>query len=181
DDPAGSPADVSRPGVPTMDEHSIVTALNATWFGAGLPPETQVRLAGLARVDQRPSGIELFHEGELNDEFSVILKGRVALRLLVPERGMVTILTVDPGDILGWSSIVPPHRATSTAVTIEPIEALVFDGADLRALLRSDHALAASIYPRILQAVSRRLTATRMQLLDLFARETVSVADLRSW
>ena len=34
----------------------------------------------------------------------------------------MTILTVEPGDIFGWSAIVPPHRATSTAVAIEPVE-----------------------------------------------------------
>ncbi len=164
-----------------MDQNAIVAALNTTWFGAGLPPETQVRLAGLARLEETPAGVELFHEGELNEEFSVVITGRVALRLLVPERGMVTILTVDPGDVLGWSSIVPPHRATSTAVTIEPIRALVFDGADLRALLRSDHALAATVYPRVLQAVSRRLTATRLQMLDLFARDNATRPETRVW
>ena len=161
-------------------EHAIISALNATWFGAGLPPETQVRLAGLARFEERPAGVELFHEGELNEDFSIVIEGRVALRLLVPDRGMVTILTVDPGDVLGWSSIVPPHRATSTAVTIEPIRVLVFDGADLRGLLRSDYALAATVYPRLLLAVSRRLTATRLQLLDLFARETAP-GEVRAW
>ncbi len=163
------------------NEQAIISALNSTWFAAGLPPETQMRLAGLARFEEQPAGVELFHEGELNEDFSIVIEGRVALRMLVPDRGMVTILTVDPGDVLGWSSIVPPHRATSTAVTIEPIRVLVFDGTDIRNLLLSDYAFAATVYPRLLLAVSRRLTATRLQLLDLFARERPPAADLRAW
>ncbi len=163
------------------DTHPIVAALDSTWFGAGLPPEAQARLAAVARIRGEPAGVELLHEGEVTDEFGVVLRGRVALRMLVPERGMVTILTVDPGDIVGWSALVPPHRATATAVTIEPVELLVFDGPELRAALRADHAFAASVYPRVLQAVSRRLSATRLQLLDLFAREEFSREGLRAW
>ena len=106
----------------------------------------------------------------------VVVSGRVALRTLVPERGDVTILTVEPGDIYGWSAIVPPYRATSTAVAIEPVSAIVFDGVTLRNALREDGELAQAVYPRVLVAVSRRLTATRLQLLDLFA-----AAQVRSW
>jgi CRP-like cAMP-binding protein len=159
----------------------IVAALGNTWFGASLPPETQARLAAMGRIRRELAGTELLHEGEIADEFGVVLSGRIALRMLVPERGMVTILTVEPGDVVGWSAIVPPHRSTSTCVAIEPIEALMIDGAELRAALRSDHALAATLYPRVLQAVSRRLSATRLQLLDLFAREEFGRDSLRAW
>ena len=110
-----------------------------------------------------------------------MLTGRVALRTLVPERGMVTILTVEPGDVLGWSAIVPPHRATSTSVAIEPVTLLELPGERFRALLRADHALAASVYPRVLQAVARRLSATRFQLLDLFAREEWGRQEGHQW
>lgn len=172
----------TREDAPAVDARpAIVAALNSTWFGAGLPAETQSRLAALGEIRSIPIGTELLREGEIAEEFGVLLSGRVALRMLVPERGMVTILTVEPGDVLGWSAIVPPHRATLTVVAIEPVEALMFDGNALRATLRADHALAATLYPRVLQAVSRRLTATRLQLLDLFAREEFTKEALRAW
>ncbi len=172
----------SRERVPAVDMgHGIVAALDSTWFGAGLPVETQTRLAGIGHIEHITAGTELLREGEIAEEFGVVLAGRLALRMLVPERGMVTILTVEPGDIIGWSAIVPPHRSTSTVVAIEPIEALMFDGAELRAALRVDHVLAATLYPRVLQAVSRRLSATRLQLLDLFARDEFAREALRAW
>jgi CRP-like cAMP-binding protein len=149
----------------------LVSVLATSWFGAGLPPETLARLAAIAEMRAIESGDEVTREGQVTEALSVVVSGRVALRTLVPERGMVTILTVEPGDVVGWSALVPPHRATSTGIAIEPAVLVDLPGERLRSLLRSDHAIAASLYPRVLQVVSRRLGATRMQLLDLFARE----------
>jgi len=165
----------------TSPANGIVAALNSTWFGAGLPAETQARLAAMGIIRSVPAGRELLHEGDIAEEFGIVLGGRIALRMLVPERGMVTILTVEPGDVIGWSAIVPPNRSTSTVVAVEPAETLMFNGAELRAALRADHALAATLYPRILQSVGRRLSATRLQLLDLFAREETEGEALRAW
>lgn len=158
-----------------------IAALSASWFGAGLSPEAVSRLAGIAAIREVPAGTELTREGMVTEAFSIVLSGRVALRTLVPERGMVTILTVEPGDVVGWSAVVPPHRGTANAVAIEPVWLLDLPGERLRALLRSDHALAASVYPRVLQAVSRRLAATRLQLLDLFAREEWGRREVQPW
>lgn len=149
----------------------VVGAIDRTWFGAAFAPETQARLAALARIVEAPPGTRLLREGEDTEDVSIVLAGRVALRMHVPERGVVTILTVEEGDLLGWSALVPPHTATSEATAVEHVRLLSFNGAELRAALRADHALAASVYPRVLQAVARRLSATRLQLLDLFAAE----------
>lgn len=158
-----------------------VAALTASWFGAGLSPEAVERLAAIARLRDVDAGTELTREGQVTEAFSIVLSGRVALRTLVPERGMVTILTVEPGDVVGWSAIVPPHRGTATGIAIEPVRILELPGEPLRAILRADHALAASVYPRVLQAVSRRLAATRLQLLDLFAREEWGRREVHPW
>ena len=167
--------------MPAASAADPIAALSASWFGAGLSPEAVARLAGIAELREVPAGTDLTREGVVTEAFSIVLSGRVALRTLVTERGMVTILTVEPGDVVGWSAVVPPHRGTANAVAIEPVRLLELNGERLRALLRSDHALAASVYPRILQAVSRRLSATRLQLLDLFAREEWGRHEVQPW
>jgi CRP/FNR family cyclic AMP-dependent transcriptional regulator len=161
--------------------NDAIAALGGSWFGTGLAPDTVARLAALAEFRDLEPGDELLHEGEITETFGIVLSGRIALRMLVPERGMVTILTVEPGDVVGWSAIVPPHRATSSSIAIEPVRLLELPGGALRALLRSDHALAASVYPRVLQTVARRLAATRLQLLDLFARDELTRPEGRPW
>ncbi|MCJ7712105.1 MAG: Crp/Fnr family transcriptional regulator [Chloroflexi bacterium] len=165
----------------SMASPDLINVLGTSWFGAGLPPEAVARLAQIAEIRDVESGGEVTREGLVTEAVSILVSGRVALRTLVPERGMVTILTVEPGDIVGWSALVPPHRATSTGIAIEPVRLVDLPGERLRLLLRSDHALAASLYPRVLQVVSRRLTATRMQLLDLFAREEWGRKEGGTW
>jgi CRP/FNR family transcriptional regulator, cyclic AMP receptor protein len=156
-----------------QDQASLLAVLNTTWFASGLDPATQTRLAGLARSFAAQPGEELFREGDPSELFGIVVHGRVALRTNVPERGDFTILTVEPGDIFGWSAVVPPYRTTSTGVAIEALDAIVFEVPAFRAALREDAQLAQAIYPRLLVAVSRRLNATRVQLLDLFAAEQV--------
>lgn len=146
----------------------LETSMRGTWFGSSLDDPTVARLLPLARPRSAKTGEVLLVEGGRSDELGVVLSGRLALRMLVPERGMVTILTVEPGDLYGWSAIASPQRATSTVVAIEPSELIAFDGAGLRLALAADDRLAAALYPRVLDAVSRRLSATRLQLLDLF-------------
>ncbi len=149
-----------------------LAALDRSWFGAALAPQTQVRLAELASIVRVPANRVVFTEGEPCASFAIVVSGRIALRMRVPERGDVTILTVETGDVVGWSALVPPYRSTATAVAVEPASILAFAAAPLRERLRADDALAASLYPRVLQAVSRRLNSTRLQLLDLFAHQT---------
>jgi CRP-like cAMP-binding protein len=141
------------------------------WFGPGLPQGARRALTDLGRIECYMPGAEVFREGEETRDFGIILSGRIALRVLVPERGQVTILTCEPEDIINWSAIVPPYRSTSTGIALERVEVLTFDGVALRGALRSDPELAAAVYPRVLRAVARRLVATRNQLLDLFARQ----------
>jgi CRP-like cAMP-binding protein len=82
-------------------------------------------------------------------------------------------MTVEPGDVVGWSAIVPPYRATSTAVALVDTELAVFEGERLREALTTDQTLAADLYPVLLNAVARRLEGTRLQLLDLFSQRWV--------
>ncbi len=152
---------------------ALIAALNTSWFASGLSEKAQTHLAELGRRFTAEPGAELFHEGGTSDTFGILVHGRVALRTLVPERGDITILTVEPGDVYLWSALVPPYRASSTGIAIEHIEAVVFDGSALRAALRDDCELATALYPRVLVAVARRLYATRQQMLDLFATEQV--------
>lgn len=159
------------------DKRSLATKLGGTWFGGGLSARDRERLAACATLKTFGVGDLLLKEGAACETFGVLVSGLLGMQTLVPGRGTVTLMTVEPGDVYGWSALVPPHRSTSTVLGIEPGEALVFDAAELRDLLRDDESLAATLYPRLLQSLGRRLTATRFQLLDLYARER----DYQPW
>jgi CRP-like cAMP-binding protein len=155
------------------DAAALADRLAATWLTHQLDQSARVKLAGIGRLERLPAGSVLMREGEVNDVLAIVLEGRVSLRMRVPERGQVTILTVEVGDVVGWSAVVPPHRATSTAVTLAETELVILDGPRLREALEADTGLAARLYPVLLKAVARRLEGTRLQLLDLFSQRWV--------
>ena len=147
--------------------------LAAAWLTNSLSVATRGKLARIGRLSTLVNGQVLMREGEPTDYLAIVLEGRIGLRVRVPERGPITILTVEPGDVVGWSAVVPPYRATSTAVALAATELTLFEGPQLREALTSDAELAAELYPVILNAVSRRLEGTRLQLLDLFSQRWV--------
>ncbi len=151
-----------------METNALATVLGDTWFGASLPPATRARLATLGRVVDLPEGSVVVQEGRPCDTLGILVSGRIALRLGLPGGGNRTILTVDPGDVFGWSAVLPPAIATSTGIAVVASQAIVFDGEVLRAALSADCELAGAVYQRLLVTVVRRLTATRVQLLDLY-------------
>lgn len=151
-----------------MEPDRVQALIRSSVLGRDLRRADRARLASIAACREVPTGSAWCHEGQPTPALGIVQSGRLALRLHVPERGLVTVLTVEPGDIVGWSAVVAPYRATSTAVAQEPSEVLELDAAALRAALDDDPELAAAVYSQILGAVSRRLHGTRLQLLDLF-------------
>lgn len=145
--------------------------LDVGWFDPQMAEPERTRLAALARVAAFPTGHVFVREGDAAADLGIVLSGRIALRLHVPGRPPLTVLTVEAGDVFLWSAVVPPYRASSTLVAVEPVEAILFDAASLRQALADDPQLASIVYPRLLRALARRLAATRLQLLDLFSQE----------
>ena len=143
--------------------------LGETGFGSALPPSARSRLAPYLTMATYQPGDLILREGDPTTALGIVARGRVALRLRVPERGPTTILTVEAGDVIGWSAVVPPYRATSTVIALLPTDLVRIDGPALREALDADPVLAAAVYPALLRAMARRLTGTRLQLLDLFA------------
>ena len=128
------------------------------------------QLARISRVERFAAGAAILEEGVETPFLAVVETGRVALRLRDPEQGdRVTILTIERGELLGWSAVVPPFRATVDAVATEPTTLLAIDAGELRAQLARDCDFAAELLPAVLESLSARLAGSWHQLLDLFA------------
>jgi len=139
------------------------------WFKE-IKPKHFKKLAQIASLHIFPEGGEVFREGDQQDYLYIILEGRVALEIFVPHKGRVRILTVEPMDVIGWSSVTPVvHQRTASARAILPSKLIGLDAEKLRALCDEDHDLGYVVMRRIANIVSSRLTVTRLQLLDMFA------------
>ena len=136
---------------------------------ANLPPEHRATMAGCARLHVFYPGDRLLREGDPADEFFLIRRGAVAIETEVPGRGTVTLETLGPGEILGWSWLVPPYRSAFGARALDAVHVIALDGACLRGKCERDPALGFDLLKVIATVFVRRLEETRMRLLDLYS------------
>lgn len=134
-----------------------------------LSPRAAALLAGVARDMEYRDGAAVLREGADTPFLGLVLEGRIALRLRVPEGGdRVTIATVEAGELVGWSSMVAPFRSFVDAFATAPTRLVAYDASSLRALIADDPDLASEVLPPVLACVSSRLGASWQQLLDVF-------------
>ncbi len=127
-------------------------------------------VCGCAKNVRFEAGQYLFHEGEPADEFYLIRHGRVALQLHAPERGAVTFETLEPGDLVGISWLIPPYRWSYDARALTLVRAIAMDARGLRQKCETDHDLGYDLMKRFVPVVIKRLQATRLQILDVYGK-----------
>jgi CRP/FNR family transcriptional regulator, cyclic AMP receptor protein len=139
---------------------------------ADLEQEQLELIAGCGRNATFGEGERLFREGDAADVFYLVRRGVVALDTYVPNRGALTVDSVGPGEIAGWSWLVPPYRWHFTGRAVEPVHAVQFDGACLRGKCEDDPAIGYDLLNRFAQVLVERLQATRFQLMDVYGDDT---------
>lgn len=147
---------------------TLETILAEHPFFEGLPDKHLKVIVGCASNVSFEEGETIFHEGEEANRFYLIRQGRVALEVYAAGIGTITIQTLDAGDILGWSWLVPPYRWHFDARAVEPVRAIALDGECLRRKCEEDHDLGYELLKRFAEIITQRLQATRLQLLDVY-------------
>ena len=149
--------------------HTLEPILAEHPFLSGLPPAHLALLVGCASNVRFDSGQFICREGDEADAFYVIRQGRVGIEVFKPDRGPIVIDTVEAGEILGWSWLLPPYRWHFDARALEATRAISLDGKCLRAKCEQDHDLGYELMKRFGHVIEGRLQATRFQLLDVYA------------
>jgi len=89
----------------------------------GLSSAEMEQVLGLGTRLTVPSGTSLFHLGDPADRLFLTERGRIRLTLPMQVRGKEEEILVEersPGQIVGWSALIPPYRFTLTATA--PLE-----------------------------------------------------------
>ena len=113
------------------------------------------------------AGDIIFKEGQEANNFYLIREGLVAVDVPVGHHNAITIQTMSGGDILGWSWLIPPHQARFNCRASQDTRAIAFDGACLRGKCEQNHDLGYELLMRLTTVVTKRLEATRLQLINL--------------
>jgi CRP-like cAMP-binding protein len=75
-------------------------------------------------------------EGDVGEEFFLIVSGRVALRVTTPAGEAVTLSVLGAGQAFGEMALVGNRRRTATAIALEPLTALAMSTASFESLRR---------------------------------------------
>ncbi len=154
-------------------------------FFAGLNADYMVTLAKSAVEFSEDEGHRFFHEGDILDHFYLVLEGIVAIVIEVPDRDEVqtltrqltgnlknrdvTVSTVRPGNIFGWSALIPPHKSTAGAKAQTPCQVVSFDCEELRPLCDEDHEFGHLMTQKVAQVIRERLRDMRIESLSRVA------------
>lgn len=134
---------------------------------AAIATEQLKPLAEIARYVEFPAHVELFHENEVGQDVFVVIRGELSLYICAPGVGCRQLTVAGPGELVGWSPLVGRHRLSDTARTLVPTAAIAFRGADMLALCRKDPEFGFAFMSRVAQTLAERLSATRIQLLEM--------------
>ena len=150
----------------TMEE-----VLSSHPFFAGLNAGAMRLIAGCASNVHFAEGEFLFEEGHEANQFWVIRRGRVAMQMESPGQGAIVTDTMDEGEVVGWSWLVPPYRFFADGRAVTPVSATALDGACLRGKCEADPELGYQLLKRVTSVMYQRLQSTRIRLLDLYGTE----------
>jgi CRP-like cAMP-binding protein len=158
---------------------TVAARLSAQPFFAVLTDSQCGALAGDGTAVTFAAGERLFDEGGVADMFWLIEHGGIALDMRVPGRGDQIVETLGPGTVLGWSWLQPPYRWQFGAVARLATTAIAFDAASVRRRCEADPAFGYAMLCAFTPVIIKRLQATRLRLLDLYAApHQLSQADI---
>ncbi len=110
-------------------------------FLKALVPEHRAVVLQGAEEKTFSAGEIVFREGAPANRFYLIQEGRLALETHVPGNGEVQITCIGPGQVLGWSWLVPPYVWHFQARAVEVAQVIVLDGGHLLVASEQDHYL----------------------------------------
>jgi CRP/FNR family cyclic AMP-dependent transcriptional regulator len=160
-----------------MTQKELVPILRELRFLHGVSDEHLEQIAEVARLVKYAKGDTIFREGEPYANVYLIVDGEVSLEICAPGRGCQRILTVGTGELLGWSPLLEQTHATVTARTLTPVSAVAINGGQMLTLCEHNPTLGYEFMRHTALAMAQRISATRVQLLNVYGTEVPTIPE----
>jgi CRP-like cAMP-binding protein len=146
------------------------------------------KLVNVAREDTVVKGGYICEIGKKLDHFYLISSGEVEVFFEVPKihvdyesfgqpshlkKEKVIIGQIGPGDICGWSGLVPPHISTSSVRTLTRTSIIAFQSEELLKYFEDDCRLGSFLLVAAAQAIGKRLQAIYQRSAQLKSTEVL--------
>ncbi len=155
----------------TPSELRIVTAFRSMHAFCSLDPLHIHKLASIASVRQFEEGSIIYRAGEAGKAVYLILEGEVAVEMEVVDYGPVTLFTLGPGQLFGWSSLFPTRRKQARARVVQSAQLIVINAGQLRHLFRGDHEMERAVMDCMTHVVVDRVRGARLELAKTLAAD----------
>jgi len=147
----------------TNDTRQIITESR---FFAGLGDDAIDFLASHAAIRELADGQVLFHHGDEANQFFLILEGHVSLRIPALEGPVLELQDIGPGQMTGWSWLIPPRRWHFQARARTAIRLLEFDGKAILAHCEDNPKFGYELIKRFSALMSERLQFARQKMMQ---------------
>jgi CRP-like cAMP-binding protein len=143
--------------------------VSALSFFRGMQPDHVCKLTDSAMGTVFEPGQSIFLAGEEADRFYIIEEGRAAIDTPGPSGCSIPIQVLNPGDVIGWSWLYPPHKWNLSAHAVDRCEAVSFFGTHVLLECKKDIGLGNDLYQRISQVMLDRLHHILDRLVEVSA------------
>ena len=142
------------------------------------------QLAQLAMVGQElkvSAGHTFFREGSLLRNLYFVESGEVGVALGVPDSRIeqdvrdhilgnfvlekVTVTTVGPGDLFGWSAMIPPRKSTASTWAMTDCSVLTLDCQKLKSIFQKDCSFGYLMLLKVTGVIRQRLRDMHVRCL----------------
>ncbi len=101
-------------------------------------------------------GTVVLKQGAPANYLYLVTKGKVDISYKPYDGSPMTVSHIEEGELFGWSAVVGSENYTSSAVAIEPLQAMRIRGSDIRKYCREHPKEAPMILEQLAKSVSSR-------------------------
>jgi CRP/FNR family transcriptional regulator, cyclic AMP receptor protein len=128
----------------------------------------------------------VFHQGDLGDDFHLVVRGRLAVQASTPLGDVVTLVVVGPGDFFGELALLDPaSRRNATVIGLEPAETLVLTGERFDELRRANpsvnRVLVEALAARLLRMTDALVEALYLPVETRLIHRLAEIAQEWNW
>jgi CRP-like cAMP-binding protein len=160
-----------------VNDLSLIDTLREIRFLHDIGPMRLEQIARIARFRDVNEGELVFRQGDIAQHVYLVAFGNVSLEICAAGTGCKQILTLGPGELLGWSSVLEQSCYTARARALQTTRLVEINVAQLLTMCNHDPQFGYELMRRTALALAKRLSATRMQLLNVYGDQLPVVAQ----
>ena len=152
--------------------------LKRIYFCRSLTDEMLEQIAPLVQQATFEKDAVIFEQGDRADFLYMLVKGKVLLNMEASATVCVTVMSSEPAECFGWSSILGGSYYSASAVSTEEVTVWIISARDLMVLLYHDHSMGFKVMDFAAREMNRRLTKRTNQLFKTLLEHIDMVCNL---